>query len=165
MFELKKLGKEAIPAAIEKAKQYRLLNEPGAAQSICSDILEVEPDNQEALVIIILAMTDRLNRDYSVGDSQIQTYLAKLSDEFQKAYYTGIVYERRAKAILKKGALGSEATVFELFRHAMECFAKAESLSSDENDNAVLRYNYCVRIIESNRLAPQERSVGFDFIE
>ena len=91
--------------------------------------------------------------------------MAKLSDEFQKAYYTGIVYERRAKAILKKGSLGSESTIFELFRQAMEWFDKAESLSSDQNDNAVLRYNHCVRIIESNGLAPQERSVGFDFIE
>ena len=165
MFEVKKLGKEAIPAAIEKAKQYRLLNEPSAAQSICLDILAVEPDNQEALVINILAMTDRLNRDYSVDNSQINTYLDKISDEFQKAYYTGIVYERRAKAILKRGSLGSEATVFELFRNAMNCFEKAESLSTDQDDNAILRYNHCVRIIESNGLSPQERAVGFDFIE
>jgi hypothetical protein len=163
--EFKQLGKEAIPAAIEKAKQYRLLNEPSAAQSICLDILEVEPDNQEALVIIILAMTDRLTRDYSVGDAQINTYLARLSDEFQKAYYTGIVYERRAKAILKKGAIGSEATVYELFRQAMEWFEKAESLSSEQDDNAILRYNHCLRIINSNGLAPQERSHDFDFIE
>jgi DNA-directed RNA polymerase subunit F len=163
--EFKQLHKEAIPAAIEKAKQYRLLNEPSAAQSICLDILEVDPDNQEALVIIILAMTDRLTRDYSVGDSQIDTYLDKVSDEFQKAYYTGIVYERRAKAILKKGASGSEATVFELFRQAMEWFEKAESLSSEQDDNAILRYNHCLRLINANGLAPQERSHDFDFIE
>jgi hypothetical protein len=165
MFEFKQLGKEAIPAAIEKAKQYRLLNEPGAAQSICLDILEIEPDNQEALVINILAMTDRLNRDYSVDNSQIQTYLNRITDGFQKAYYTGIVFERRAKAILRKGSLGSEDTVFELFRQAMECFDKAESLSSDQNDNAILRYNHCLRIINANNLAPQERSLAFDFIE
>lgn len=165
MFELKKLGKEAIPAAIEKANQYRLLNEPGATESICLDILEVEPDNQEALVIIILAMTDRLNRDYSVGDSQIQTYLDKLTDDFQKAYYKGIVYERRAKALLRKNAMGNEATIYELFRQAMDCFEKAENLSSDKNDNALLRWNSCARIINSNKLAPQERSHDFDYLE
>jgi len=165
MIELKKLGKEAIPAAIEKANQYRLLNEPGAAESICLDILEVEPDNQEALVVIILAMTDRLTRGYTVGDAQINTYLAKLRDDFQKAYYTGIVFERRAKALLGKDAVGSEATVFELFRQAMECFEKAESLSGDENDNALLRWNACARIVNSNRLAPTERSHDFDFLE
>lgn len=165
MIELKKLGKEAIPAAIEKAKQYRLLNEPGAAQSICLDILEVEPENQEALVIIILAMTDRLTRDYSVGDGQISTYLAKIRDEFQKAYYTGIVYERRAKALLGKNSVGSEATVYELFSQAMDCFERAENLSSDQNDNALLRWNACARIINSNRLAPTERTHDFDFLE
>jgi hypothetical protein len=163
--EFKQLGKEAIPAAIEKAKQYRLLNEPSAAQSICLDILEVEPDNQEALVIIILAMTDRLTRDYSVDNSQINTYLEKLTDDFQKAYYTGIVYERRAKAILKKGASGSEATVYELFRQAMEWFDKAENLSDDQNDNAILRYNHCLRMINANGIAPPKRSHDFDFIE
>ena len=165
MFELKKLGKEAIPAAIEKAKQYRLLNEPGAAESICLDILEIEPENQEALVIIILAMTDRLNRDYSVGDSQIKTYLDKLSDDFQKAYYNGIVFERRAKAILRRNSIGNEATIYELFRQAMDCFEKAENLSSDQNDNALLRWNACARIINSNGLSPQERSHDFDYLE
>ncbi len=78
MFELKHLSEKDIPAAIERAKHYRLLNEPSAAQSICLDILEVEPDNQEALVIIVLAMTDRLTRDYAVGDSQIQDYLSQI---------------------------------------------------------------------------------------
>ncbi len=165
MIELKKLGKEAITAAIEKAKQYRLLNEPGAAESICLDILEADPDNQEALVIIILAMTDRLTREYSVGDAKITTYLAKLRDEFQKAYYTGIVYERRAKAILGKNAAGNEATVYELLSQAMDWFDRAENLSSDQNDNALLRWNSCARTINSNRLAPQEKSHDFDFLE
>lgn len=165
MIELKKLGREAIPAAIEKAKQYRLINEPGAAESICLDILEVDPDNQETLVVIILAMTDRLTREYSVGDEKITTYLGKLRDEFQKAYYTGIVYERRAKAILGKKAVGNEASVYELLSQAMEWFERAENLSSDQNDNALLRWNSCARIINSNRLAPQEKSHDFDFLE
>jgi hypothetical protein len=164
MIELKKLGIEAIPAAIEKAKQYRLLNEPGAAESICLDILNVDPENQEALVIVVLAMTDRLTREYSVGDEKITTYLGRLTDEFQRAYYTGIVYERRAKAILGKNA-GNEATVYELLRQAMDWFERAESLSSDQNDNALLRWNACARTINSNRLAPQEKSHDFDFLE
>ena len=164
MFELKHLSKDDIPAALEKAKHYRLLNEPSAAQSICLDVLEVEPDNQEALVIIVLAMSDRLDRDYNVGDSQeIKDYLSRISDAAERAYYTGIVYERRAKAYLKKNATGSESTVFELFRQAMNCFEKAED--SPRSADAKLRWNQCARIIMSNKLAPQEKSFDFDFIE
>ena len=38
-----------MPAALEKALRYRLLNEPVEAESICRDVLEVDPDNQAAL--------------------------------------------------------------------------------------------------------------------
>ena len=79
MFELKKLSTEAVPSALERAKHYRLLNEPGAAESICLDILEVEPENQEALINLILAMSDRFGKDYAVGDTRIQDYISQNS--------------------------------------------------------------------------------------
>ena len=115
MFELKTLHKEAIPAALERAKHYRLLNEPGAAQSICLDILQIEPNNQDALITIILAMSDRFGKDYAIGDSQIKDYLAQISDEYERAYYTGIIYERRAKASLNKKLPGSEHAAYDYF--------------------------------------------------
>ena len=74
MFELKPLHHEAIPAALEKANRYRLLNEPGAAESIYLDILEIEPENQEALKNIVLAMSDRFGKDYAVGDTRVTEY-------------------------------------------------------------------------------------------
>src|SRR5688500_3316244 len=146
MFKLKPLSPEAVPAALEKAKHYRLLNEPGAAESICLDILAVEPDNQEALVDIVLAMSDRLAKDYSGGDSRIQDFLSRLTDHYERAYYTGIVYERRAKAVLNKGGLNA----YELFRQAMEWFEKAEAIRPAWNDDAILRWNGCARIITRN---------------
>ena len=62
-FELKTLSPEAVPRALEKAERYRLLNEPGEAESICLDALDVEPDNQEALVTLLLALTDQFDTD------------------------------------------------------------------------------------------------------
>lgn len=156
MFELKPLSPEAIPAALEKANRYRLLNEPGAAESICLDILAVDPENQEALTMIVLAMSDRFGKDYAVGDTNINEYLAKITDEYKKAYYSGIVYERRAKATLAKGGLQS----YELFTQAMECFAKAGSLSPAATEDAVLRWNSCARVINRNKLRPHELSAG-----
>jgi len=62
MFELKHLSPEAIPAALEKALRYRLLNEPAEAESICHDVLTIDPENQEALVMLLLAITDRFGK-------------------------------------------------------------------------------------------------------
>ncbi len=159
MFELKKLSPEAIPAALEKASRYRLLNEPGAAESIYLDVLAIEPDNQEALKNIILAMSDRFGKDYAIGDARIPEYITRLKDDYQRAYYTGIMYERRAKATLAKEGVGA----YELFRQAMDCFEKAESMKPVGNDDSILRWNECVRIIRSNNLAPRE--MGHDFLE
>ncbi|MEP7213783.1 MAG: hypothetical protein ABI791_11935 [Acidobacteriota bacterium] len=160
MFELKPLSHGAVASALEKAKHYRLLNEPGAAESICLDILAVEPDNQAALVDIVLAMSDRFGKDYAVGDSRIQDFLSRITDDYQRTYYTGIVYERRAKAVLHKGGLNA----FELFEHAMECFEKAEDIRPAGNDDAILRWNGCARVVTRNNLAAREVSAN-DFIE
>lgn len=156
MFELKPLSHEAVPAALEKANRYRLLNEPGAAESIYLDILAVEPDNQEALKNIVLAMSDRFGKDYAVGDTNINDYLARLSDEYERAYYSGIVYERRAKATLNKGGLQA----YELFVQAMECFERAEELRPAGDDDPILRWNACARIIKRNNLRPHVQSAG-----
>jgi tetratricopeptide (TPR) repeat protein len=159
MFELKPLSPEAVPAALEKANRYRLLNEPGAAESIYLDILSIDPANQEALRNIVLAMSDRFAKDYAVGDTNVNDYLHKISDDYERAYYTGIVYERRAKAVLAKNGLNA----FELFESAMKWFEKAEKIKPQGNDDAILRWNGCARIIDRNHLAPRE--MADDFIE
>lgn len=156
MFELKPLSHEAVSAALEKANRYRLLNEPGAAESIYLDILAVEPDNQEAIKNIVLAMSDRFGKDYAVGDTNIYNYVAQITDPYEKAYYTGIVYERRAKATLNKGGL----QVYELFTQAMDWFEQAESIRPSGNDDAILRWNGCARIINRNDLKPHVVSAG-----
>jgi hypothetical protein len=150
MFQLKPLHHEAVPSALEKANRYRLLNEPGAAESIYLDILAVEPNNQEALKNIVLAMSDRFGKDYAVGDTHINEFVAKLSDPYEKAYYIGIVYERRAKATLEKGGLQA----YELFTTAMDWFEKAEAMRPAGNDDPILRWNGCARIINRNNLKP-----------
>jgi hypothetical protein len=159
MFEPKPLSPQAVPSALEKAKHYRLLNEPGAAESICLDILAVDPDNQEALVTIVLAMADRFGKDYAVGDSRIQDFLTRIVGEYEREYYTGIVFERRAKAVLERDGINA----FELFRQAMERFERAEAIRPVGNDDAILRWNGCARIIKRNNLEPRE--MAHDFLE
>ncbi|NNE99841.1 MAG: hypothetical protein HKN25_12540 [Pyrinomonadaceae bacterium] len=163
MFELKDLHEEAIPAALERAKHYRLLNEPGAAESICLDILKIDAENQEVLVTLVLAMSDRFAKDYTVSDAKIKDYVGRISDDYMRTYYTGIIYERRAKACLTSGPAGSESTAFELFSQAMDWFEKAEAVRPAGNDDAILRWNGCARIIQTNKLS--RREMASDFIE
>ena len=163
MFQIKPISPESIPTALEKAVRYRLLNEPMLAESICLDILQVEPDNQDALITLVLAMSDRFGKDYSVSDAQIKDYLAHIQDEYERTYYTGIIYERRAKASLNKGMPGSESAAYEFFVQAMDWFARAEAIRPAGNDDTILRWNGCARIIMSNNL--KAREMANDFIE
>lgn len=159
MFDLKPLHHDAVTAALEKANRYRLLNEPGAAESICLDILAIEPENQEALKDLVLAMSDRFGKDYAIGDARITEYLTRIKSDYERTYYTGIMYERRAKAVLAKNGVGA----FELFRQAMDCFETAEAMRPAGNDDAILRWNGCARVIMRNNLTP--RDMGPDFLE
>ncbi len=156
MSDLKPLSKAAIPAALEKAERYRLLNEPAEAESICLDVLKADPENQSALITLLLAVTDRFGKGYGVSDTQAKELLARVKGEYERAYYTGILAERRAKAKLAQGTPGSRYYAYDGFRDAMSWFEKAEALRPAGNDDALLRWNTCARIIEKNRLVPHE---------
>jgi len=152
MFELKLLSHDGIPAALDKAMRYRLLNEPGEAESICHDVLHIDPENQQALVILFLALTDRFGKGYAVGLTKAQEILPRLRDDYERLYYTGILFERRAKAQLNLGNPGSGFNAFELLREAMGWYEKAEAIRPAGNDDALLRWNACARIIMRNKL-------------
>src|ERR1700676_4872043 len=155
MFELKRLSAEAIPAALEKALRYRLLNEPAEAESICHDVLEIDPENQEALVLLLLALTDRFGKGYAVGVIQAQEVLSRLRSDYERAYYAGIICERRAKAQLRQGNPGSGHDAYELLREAMAWYEKAEMLRPAKNDDPLLHWNTCARLIMGNQLTPR----------
>jgi len=163
MDELKRLSKEAIPLALEKANRYRLLNEPAEAESICLDVLRADPENQEAIITLMLAVTDRFTRGYGVSDTQAKELLSRIRGEYDRAYYTGIFAERRGKAKLSQNTPDCRFQAYDLFREAMEWFHKAEAIRPPGNDDALLRWNTCARIIERNKLVPREEEERVDF--
>ena len=156
MFELKRLSLTAVAHALERAEQYRLLNEPWAAESICLDVLAAEPGHQHAVRTLLLARTDQFQRDLAGNVARARECLAQLTSEYDRAYYAGIICERRAKAKLSKGQLGASDHAYENFRRAMDWYEKAEALRPPGNDDAVLRWNACARIIQGNGLIPSE---------
>ena len=155
MFDLKPLTADAIPTALEKAMRYRLLNEPGEAESICLDVLAVEPANQQALVTLLLAITDRFGRGYAVSNTRVQEIIGRLSDPYERLYYAGIASERNGKSQLQQGTPGSSAAAYELLRTAMDFYESAEKIRPAGNDDALLRWNACARVIMRNHLEPQ----------
>ena len=158
MFKLKPLSEEAVPSALEKATCYRYLNEPAEAESICLDILEVQPDHQQALITLILALTDQFDRDLSKTFPKAREAVKRLTDDYCRIYYRGIICERRAKVHFERGGPGSGHLAYDWFRQAMEAYEKAIGKRLAGNDDAILRWNACARVIMNNSgLKPAER--------
>jgi len=151
MFPLKPLSKDAVPAALAKAERYRLLNEPGEAESICLDVLQVDPDNQDAIVALLLSLTDQFptaEGSYAALASRADGLLDRLTDPYEREYYKGIIRERRAKAALQRDSFHSAASAIGWLHEALACFERAESLKPPHNDDATLRWNACVRLMQ-----------------
>ena len=147
MFQPKPISKASIPLALAKAERYRVINDPSSAESICLDILAVEPENQPALVTLLLSITDQFGESSHEGVRDAKAVLPKLRDGYKQAYYAGIIAERWAKAQVRKGGLASGEMAYHSFREAMEWYEKAESQRPPGNDEAILRWNTCARIL------------------
>jgi hypothetical protein len=148
-FDLKPISKDAIPEALEKVERYRLLNEPALAESICHDILRLDPDHQQALIMLLLSLTDQFG--HGVTPAKAREILLRMGGQYEQAYYSGIVWERLAHSQLRQGSPNSAFSAHDSFRRAMECYEKAESLRPAGNDDAILRWNTCARILMNNR--------------
>ena len=148
MFTPKRLSKESVPAALQKAERYRLLNEPWQAESICRDILETDPGNAEAVVTLLLAITDQFDGEPHTEVAAAQALLPRLRSDYQRAYYGGIICERWAGRLLQGGSPGLGPVAYEWLRRAMGLYELAEPLHPAGDDDAILRWNTCARIIE-----------------
>lgn len=151
-FELKPISKSAIPEALAMVERYRLLNEPKEAESICLDILEADPKNQQALTALLLSITDQFSQGITDGVDRSRKIMAMLGSEYDRKYYHGIICERQAKALLRQGVPGSRHAAYEWFIDAMEHFEEADRLHPKGNEDALLRWNTCARIIMSEKL-------------
>ena len=89
MFEMKRITRAGVATALQKAERYRLLNEPSAAESICLDVLAIEPDNQAALVQLALARTDQFGADLAGAVERAREPLGRVDDPYKRPTITG----------------------------------------------------------------------------
>lgn len=146
MGEVKKLTREGIGKAMRKAERYRFLGEPCEAESICVDVLEVDPSNHEARMLLILSLTDQFRTDLS-RTAEAASLAAELEEEYERFYFSGIVAERVAKAQLIRGGPSSDDYANRSLREAMVWYEKAEAIRRPGDDDAILRWNTCARTI------------------
>jgi len=135
---------------LQKAERYRVINDPSSAESICLDVLTVEPGNQQALITLLLAITDQFDEGPTEGVRRAREVLPRLDDEYKRAYYGGIICERCAKAQLRPEVPGSGEKAYYWFREAMTWYEKAEALRPPGNDESILRWNTCARLLDRN---------------
>ena len=158
--ELKPISPGGVAKAILKAETYRYLNEAGEAESICRDILAVDPQNQAALRLLGLAIIDQFTGQPSDCFAEAETIFQHLTNSYERLYYTGVLYERRAKAQLKVGR--SPHILLSLFEEAMDYFEEAEKIRPPDNDDSILRWNRCARLLQS-RLGSEWRRDSDEF--
>ena len=160
MEQLKPLSKASIPKALIRAKHYRLLNEPWQASSICRDILIVEPENQQALLYLVLAITDQFGTGNSSFYTKAKKLCSQLLNEYERYYYRGIIEERSGKIALNRTSPRVIYIAYEYYRNAMHFFEKADKISPEDNQDAILRWNACVRSIQEFNLKPSQDEKG-----
>jgi tetratricopeptide (TPR) repeat protein len=146
-YQVKRISTAGIAEAISKAELYRALNEPEEAESICHDILTIEPRHQLALRLLGLALTDQFTGNGSDRYLETEEIFQQLDDPYERLYYAGILHERRARAQLNAGQ--APRSLLALFDHALHFFAEAEKIRPAANDDAILRWNRCVRLIQN----------------
>ncbi len=154
MFTLKPISHDCIENALAKAERYRLLGEPNEAESICLDILEIDPDSRQAQISYILALTDEIPQE-PASFARAMEAIPRLESAYDRAYYFGIAWERRAKAAYAAGGLGPCNYLYDWIVKALQFFEEAERLRPAGNDSSILRWNACVRFLERHKeLAP-----------
>ncbi len=152
---LERLAPAAIPGALEKAEHCRFINESSQAESICRDVLLAEPGNQKALIILLLALTDRFGHGCAEAITEARHILPQLRGDYERAYYAGIICDRQARIHLERIYPGSSSDAYEYLRDAIDWYEKAEALSPPGNSEALLRRNTCARILAGQPLEPR----------
>ncbi len=158
--KLKTISKSGIAEAIAKAELYRYLNEPEEAESICRDILAADPNHALGLRTLGLTITDQFTGEATDRYSEVEKIFQSLKDPYERHYYIGLLCERRVKAQLRAGR--APHTLLPLLERALECFGEAERVHPPGNDDAILRWNRCVRLLQSQPDFESEEIVSLD---
>ena len=73
--------------------------------------------------------------------------LPRLEDEYKRHYYAGIICERRAMAQLRRGGERAREAADGWLQEGMSHYEAAERMRPAGNDESILRWNACARLL------------------
>jgi hypothetical protein len=98
--------------------------------------------------MLLLALSDQ-SGDGSGAAARAQQLAGQLQNEYERLYFSGLVAERRARAHLERGGAATHG-VYDWLMDALDYFERAEAVRPAGNDDAILRWNTCVRVLEKH---------------
>src|SRR5438128_2359800 len=137
--QLKAISKASVPRALALGERYRLLNEPDQAESICRDILDADPGNQDATRMLLLSLTEQFGQKRADVFQEAERLASEMASGYERAYYLGLVYERWGRRKLEEAVPAYIAG--EWLQKAMAQFEAAEKIKPADDDSALLRWN------------------------
>jgi len=157
MIQLKKISSDFIGEALRKADKYRMLNHPKTSESICRDVLEVDPDNQQAVHLLIVSVSEQFANTNRYSDIRLRhadEWISHVKDEYQRLYLSGLIRERWAKARIRD-LPGPD--LYEYFHEAMEFYEQAEKIKPEGDESTTIHWNLCARQINRHpHIRPHE---------
>ena len=82
---------------------------------------------------MVLALTDQFDHELSQPFSKSREAVQRLTDDYCRNYYYGIICERRGKVHFERGGPGSGHIAYDWFRQAMEAYeVMTDPATSDE---------------------------------
>ena len=142
-YRVKRISTAGIAEAIAKAELYRSLSEPEEAESICRDILTIEPQHQ--LALRLLGLPDRsVHRSWVRSYREAEEIFQQLNDRMNGTTTLG---SRTSDARKRSSKPGNCLLTVQALRTGSYLSQRLRN-SPAENDDAILRWNRCVRLLQ-----------------
>ena len=159
---LKSLSPKAIPGALGLASDSRQGGQSQTCESICLDVLQAEPGNQEALRLLVLSHADRFDAESTEHEMAARDAQSRLTGEYDRAFYDAYILHRSAQVAIASGSPSSARVVYALLARAMASYEDAERSRPEGNDDAILLWNACQRLMQATPHASLRETQAFE---
>ena len=148
-------GMRGVYLVAAELARHGFIASPTSRSAQAADILATDPDNQGAIILLLLSLSDQFTDNIPENLDKAWSLLPRLKDDYLQAYYQGLLFERQARVYMRRASPGSGFSAYDLFCDAMRLYEKAARVRPPGNDEALLRWNTCARTIMSSRLQPR----------